>query len=448
MLLNERDARRIADKALTFVKADDAAIRITSTEYSHLRFAANAFLTSGTNENVTVAITSWVGKRRGGASTNDLSDAALKAAVDQAETIARLSPVDVEYMPTLARQTYKPTAAFADSTANISLTNRARQINDAIASSEKAGVVGAGFHQVELTAASRATKNGNFSYQRTSLVSLGMTARMPDGGSSGYFLRNHFDVGRLDTARVAREAIRRAVESQSARELAAGTYPVILESQAVADILGSTYIFDARASDEGRGPFSAPGGTTRLGDRVFDERISIVSDPWRAELPGPQDADDGIPAEVVHLVRNGVLETLENTRFWAAQKKRQPTPGPVNTIVESSAPPSSVEDMIKSSPRALLVGRFWYIRGVDPRTATMTGLTRDGVWLIENGKIVHPVRNFRFNQSIIQMLAPGNVDMIGASERVGPSENQGYDGGLYPALKLRAFNFTSQSEAV
>src|SRR4030095_5325584 len=195
MLLNERDARRIADKALTFVKADDAAIRITSTEYSHLRFAANAFLTSGTNENVTVAITSWVGKRRGGASTNDLSDAALKAAVDQAETIARLSPVDVEYMPTLGRQTYRPTAAFADSTANISLTNRARQINDAIASSEQAGVVGAGFHQVELTAASRATKNGNFSYQRTSLVSLGMTARMPDGGSSGYFLRNHFDVG-------------------------------------------------------------------------------------------------------------------------------------------------------------------------------------------------------------------------------------------------------------
>src|SRR5262245_18044808 len=117
-------------------------------------------------------------------------------------------------------------------------------------------------------------------------------------------------------------------------------------------------------------------------------------------------------------------------------------------ILESSGGTASIDDMIRATDRALLVSRFWYIRDVDPRTATVTGLTRDGVWYVESGKIQHPVRNFRFNQSIVQMLARGNVDSIGVSERVGNSEEQGANPSLYPALKLRAFNFTSQSEAI
>jgi predicted Zn-dependent protease len=116
--------------------------------------------------------------------------------------------------------------------------------------------------------------------------------------------------------------------------------------------------------------------------------------------------------------------------------------------METSARPSTLDEMISSTKRGLLVSRFWYIRGVDPRTQTLTGLTRDGVWLVENGKIQYPVRNFRFNQSIVRMLEPGNVEMIGASERVGSSEGQGGSASLLPPLKLRAFNFTSQSEAV
>jgi predicted Zn-dependent protease len=275
-----------------------------------------------------------------------------------------------------------------------------------------------------------------------------MTSRPPDGSSSGYFLRSHVDASRLDTTRIAREAIRRALESRDARSIPAGVYPVILEPQAVADLMGGIFIFDARSSDEGRGAFSAPGGRTRVGEKVFDERINILSDPWHPEVPGDLATEEGIPAERFYLVRNGVLETLVSRRFWAGQKGRQPTPGPANTILESSVPAVSVDDMIKASDRALLVSRFWYIRIVDPRTAALTGLTRDGVWLVENGRIQHPVRNLRINQSIIQMLAPGNVEMVGAAERVGASEDQGQDSALYPAVKLRAFNFTSQSEAV
>jgi predicted Zn-dependent protease len=448
MLFTESESRGITQKVMGFVKADDAVITVNSGSHSYLRFAANSFQTSGNADNLGVTVRAWIARKRGEAFTNDLSDQALQAAVEQAEAVARLAPVDVEYVPSLGPQVYKPTSPFSEATANVSLAERARRINDAIVASEKAGVISAGFHQIELTARANATKHGNFTYQRTSLISLGMTARMPDGTSSGYFLRNHFDAARFDASRIAREAIRRAVEAKGAKPLAAGQYPVILEVQAVADLWDSTSIFDARAADEGRGAFSAPGSRTRVGEKVFDERISILSDPWRPELPGGQSAQDGIPAQVLYLVRNGVLETLVNSRYWAAQKARQATPGPVNTILESSAAGVSVDDMIKASPRALLVSRFWYIRSVDPRTATMTGLTRDGVWYIENGKIQHPVRNFRFNQSIIHMLAPGNVEMIGASERAGSSEDQGAGGMLVPALKLRAFNFTSQSEAI
>jgi predicted Zn-dependent protease len=116
--------------------------------------------------------------------------------------------------------------------------------------------------------------------------------------------------------------------------------------------------------------------------------------------------------------------------------------------MESSTSPVALEDMIKSMDRGLLLGRFWYIRSLDPRTVTQTGLTRDGIWYIEKGKIQYPVKNFRFNQSVMQLLSPGNVAMIGKPERVGTSEGQGGNSLLLPALKVKQFHFSSQSEAV
>lgn len=447
MLLNETEARTITDKILSFVKANDASVSVSSDKLSHLRFAGNAFLTSGQRLGRGANITVWIEGKRGSSSTNDLDDASLKEMVEQAEQIARLAPVDREYLPTLSPQTYKPVNAFVEATANLSAQNRAKAVGDILAQSEKAGVIAAGFHQARAQAGAFATKNGNFGFERTSVVSLSMTARTADGASSGYFLRSHFDINRLDTARIAREAIRKAIEGRSARTIQPGLYTVVLEPQAVADLLGGlTFGFDARSAEEGRSPYSAPGGKTKRGEKIFDERVSIYSDPWNAELPGSQSAQGGIPAKRIYLVKNGVLENLTYSRFWAKQKNTEPTPGPVNSIMETSAKTSTPEEMISSTNRGLLISRFWYIRSTDPRTASLTGLTRDGVWFIENGKIQYPVKNFRFNQSIIQMLAPGNVEMIGASERVGSGEGGGAS--LLPALKLKTFNFTSQSEAV
>jgi predicted Zn-dependent protease len=449
MLLTEQEARAICEKLLSYVKADDASVGVNSENYGHLRFASNAFTTSGARENVTVGVTVWIDKKRGAASTNEIDDESLKATVALAEQLARISPVDREYMPTLSKQTYKPVDGYAEATSAISATTRAKTINDVIRACEKARVIGAGFHQARASAGASATKNGNFNYERSSLVSLSMTARTVDGTSSGYFLRNHFDVAKLDIKRVAGEAIRKALDSRNPRVLEPGVYPAILEPQAVADLLGFfTFTFDARSAEEGRSPFSAPGGKTKVGEKIFDERINIYSDPWHPELPGSQSAQAGLPAQKIYFVRNGVLENLTYSRFWAKQKGKEPTAGPVNSIIESSQAPVSVEDMIKSMDRGILLGRFWYIRGVDPRVQLQTGLTRDGIWYIENGKIQYPVKNFRFNQSVMQLLAHGNVDMIGKPERVGSSEGQGGNAALLPALKVKEFHFSSQSEAV
>ena len=447
MLLTEQEVKALTDKILSFVTADDASASVGSNKQSNLRFAGNNVLTSGSREGRSANVTVWIGGRRGAASTNDLDDASLKDMVARAEAIAKTAPVDREYLPTLGKQTYKPTSGYVEATANLSLTDRAKQIGAVIAECEKAGVIGAGFHSASVQSGGSATKNGNFEFERSTGVGLSVTARTPDGTSSGYFLRSHHDISKLDTMRIARESIRKAIEGKGARAIDPGIYTVILEPQAVADLLGGFgFGFNARTAEEGRSAFSVAGGKTKLGEKIFDEKITIYSDPWHSELPGSQSAQGGIPAQRIVMVENGVLKNLTYNRFWAKQKGVEPTPGPVNTILETSGPTQTLEEMIKSTERGILVGRFWYIRSTDPRTASSTGLTRDGVWWIENGKIAYPLKNFRFNQSTVRMLAPGNVLAVGKPERVGSSEGGG--GSLLPALKIKEFNFTSQSEAV
>jgi predicted Zn-dependent protease len=446
MLLSKTETKSLCDQMLSFSKADDMEVSVESEEYSHSRFAANGFTTSGRREDFSASVTVWQGSKRGSASSHDLEPASLRRAVEQAEQLAKISPEDKEYVPTLGAQKYLPVSGYTEATANLSLSDRAKAIDAILRDCEKQNVIGAGFHHARSGASGFATRNGNFHFERSSLVSLSVSARTPDGGSSGYFLRNHFDVGKLDTARIAREAIQKTLSSRNPRALEPGVYPVILEAQAAEDLIRLR--FDARSADEGRSPYSTPDGKTKVGQQIFDERLSFYSDPWHPELPGSAAAQAGIPAKKLFLVRNGVLENLEYSRYWARLKGKEPTPGPVNSILESSASPSSLEEMIKSMDRGLLVSRFWYIRSVDPRTALFTGLTRDGLWYIEHGKIQYPVRNFRFNQSVLKLLAPGNVEMIGRSERVSGSESQGNSSSLMPPLKVKEFNFSSLSDAV
>ncbi len=166
---------------------------------------------------------------------------------------------------------------------------------------------------------------------------------------------------------------------------------------------------DARTADEGRSAFSGKDGKTRVGETIVNERLNLYSDPMHPELPSAPSTAEGIPAARLSLIKGGVLENLEYSRFWAQERKREPSPGPVNYIMDSSRPPVSLADMIKNMERGLVISRFWYVRQIDPRAIMLTGLTRDGLWWVEKGQVRYPVRNLRFNQGVLAMLAPWNV---------------------------------------
>jgi len=443
-MLTRDEALTICETVLTHAKAagaEDAAVSLDSAVQSHARFAENRITTSGRADTLDITATVWVGRRRGSATGTDPDAAALKRMADEAVQIARVSPVHREYVPTLGPVEYPETRGFADATADVDLAARAAALDAALAACRTARVTGAGFHTASASATATATANGNRRYFRFSEAGFSMTARSAEGTGSGYFAGDHFDLARLDAKLIAERAVDKAVRSQQPKPIEPGSYPVILEPQAVADLIRFlTSSLDARTAEEGRSAFSMKGGQTRVGEALFDNRISLYSDPMHAELPAVPSTDEGVPASRLSIVKAGVLENLEYSRFWAGEKKRQPTPGPVNYIMESAGPPTAIDAMITGMKRGLLISRFWYVRLVDPRTLVLTGLTRDGLWWVENGQVRHPVRNLRFNQSVLAMLAPWNVEAIGSPQRLSPF--------MVPPLRLGAFAFTSISDAI
>jgi predicted Zn-dependent protease len=204
-------------------------------------------------------------------------------------------------------------------------------------------------------------------------------------------------------------------------------------------------VFDARQADEGRSVFSKRGGGNRIGDQVFDSRITIVSNPAEPNAETDAFTGAGLPVRREVWVENGVLKTLAYSRFWATKQNVVARATPTNFIM--SGGDASLEDLIASVKRGVLITRFWYIRPLNPRIASQTGLTRDGTFLIENGKVTRPVTNFRFNQSLTELLA--NVELLGRPTRVAAMES-GSPGTpvVVPALKVRDFTLASVSEAI
>ena len=443
-MVNRDDALRICETVLAHAKAagaEDATVSLRSTAQQHARFADNRITTSGRAEDLQITTTVWVGRRRGSSIGNDPGADALKQLADEAVQIARVSPVHREYLPTLGPQTYPDHRGYATATANIDLDARAKTLNTMLSTCRSAKIIGAGFHTASELATAEATANGNRRYFRSTNADVSVTARSADGTGSGYFSSDHFDLSKLNAQEVVDQAVNKAVKSRQPKPIEPGTYPVILEAQAVADLVGFlTNALDARTTDEGRSAFSGKDGKGRIGEKIFNEQLNIYSDPMHAELPAAPSTNEGIPAARLSLIRNGVLENLAYSRFWAQEKKKEPTPGPVNYIFESAQAPTSMAAMIKSMERGLLISRFWYVRLIDGRSIMLTGLTRDGVWSIEKGQIRNPVGNLRFNQSVLAMLAPWNVEAIGVSERKAPL--------MVPALKLSGFTFTSVSDAI
>jgi predicted Zn-dependent protease len=184
-----------------------------------------------------------------------------------------------------------------------------------------------------------------------------------------------------------------------------------------------------------------------LGEKILDEHVTLYTDPFHPDAPAAPWTGDGQARKKMDLIKNGVVANLFYDRYWAQQKNVAPVPFPGNCIMEGGT--ASQEDLIKDTKKGILVTRFWYIRAVDPQTQLYTGLTRDATFFIENGKIKHPIKNFRFNESPVIML--NNVETLGKQTRVDVQGGGGGNGGvsfMLPVMRIRDFTFTSLSDAV
>jgi predicted Zn-dependent protease len=445
VVLTRAECEDVVQRALRASKADACRVSVNSTYDTNVRFADNQMSTSGVTDNATLSITSFIGKRSASVLTNDLSQRGVAQAVVQAEALARLAPEDPESLPELGPQRYTEVPAWFDSTAQLSAEDRARAALTALEVSRSArDLQVAGYIECNATARAIGNSAGLFAFHRGTRANYTLTVRTSDGTGSSWSGADENDWSKIDFRAMAARTIERARASREPRAVEPGRYTVIFEPQASADFLGAIRgVLGARAADEGRSAMSKPGGGTKVGERILDARVTLVSDPADPQILNAAFDADGLPLQRETWVENGVLKQLSYDRFWAQRQGVRATGGGGGFGgggggFKMLGGDASIDAMIRGTERGVLVTRLWYLRPVDQRTLVYTGLTRDGTFLIENGRISRSIKNFRFNDSPLLML--NKVEAIGPTQRT--------DGGVFPAIKARDFAFTSLSDAV
>lgn len=441
-LLNTEEAQALLKKVLGFSKADECEVSLNGREGGNIRYALNAVSTAGDINTMDLAVTSVYGKKAGTATINEFDDASLESVVGRSEELAQLAPSNPEYMPMLGPQTFAESITFNADTAAMTPDSRATMVAKSLEVTRQANLTAAGFIENATNFSAVMNSKGLFAYDKGTGVTFSVTTRNEEGSASGYAARGFTNVKKLDTYSATKIAAGKAVSSLGAKAIEPGKYTVILEPVAATYMLENMFRFDARSAEEGRSFLSKKGGGTRLGEQLLDPKVTIYSDPFNPELPASTWSGEGLPHEKTVWIDKGVVKNLSYSRYWAQKKGVNPMPGPSNIIMEGGD--ATIEDMIKSTERGILVSRLWYIRMVDPQTLLLTGLTRDGLFYIEGGKIKFPVKNFRFNESPVIML--NNVDALGKPERSISVES--YRSYLIPPMKLRDFTFSSLSDAV
>ncbi len=441
-MLNKEEAKRICDRVLALSKADECRVSISGSRAGNIRYAQNSGSTAGLNENISMTVSVAFGKRQGTAGVNEFDDRSLERAVRRAEDVARLAPENPEFMPPPGKQDFKASNTFYASTAAIDPDFRAQVASHSIVASRKAKLVTAGFFLDTTGFEAVAASTGLFAHQDYTSASFTCSTRTEDGRGSGWVTRSANDVSRFDARAASEIAIEKALRSVDGKALEPGRYTVILEPAPAGELLGRMFgRMDARNADEGRSFLSKKGGGNRLGEKLFDEQVNVWSDPWDKDVPvQPWDSNNLLARERTSIIKGGRIEALDYSTFWAL-KQGMKAKGRGGNIIMAGGSKSTAE-LIASTKKGILVTRAWYIRDVDAQSLLVTGLTRDGTFYIENGKIKHPIKNFRFNESPVTML--NNIEELGRPEVVA-------DGGLrmmMPAMKIRDFNFTSLSDAV
>jgi predicted Zn-dependent protease len=442
-VMTREEMKAILERVTRLSRGHRCSARLTSSWTGNTRFAANQVSTGGSIENSELSVQSWHDNRHASVTTNDLSNAGLERAVRRAEALARIAPPDPEDMPLLGAQQYRAVDGYFENTAQSTAKDMAQAALSALEVTRKSNdLEAAGYLVIGARAIGLMNTAGLFAYHPSTATNYTLTVRTRDGTGSGFAGADHNDWAQLDFSRVGQRAIEKARASQRPVALEPGRYTTILESQAAGDLnLLLAFGLDAREADEGRSPFTKEGGGNRIGEKVVDERVTILSDPGDPDLLDQPFDDEGFPLQRQEWIKNGVLSQLIYSRFWARKQGRQPT-GPARTL-KMKPGPTTVEEMIRSTERGILVTRLWYLRPVDPRTLLYTGLTRDGTFLIEGGRVARSVKNFRFNDS--PLFALKNLDSIGPLERHATAF---FLQAAMPTIKVRDFAFTSLSDAV
>ncbi len=435
VVLDERVLKAAVDATLSAVKVDDLLIAIHGQRRRHIRFARNGVTTSGDTDEATCYVTCVVGTRHATIEVQGLDQRTLRDAAMRAKASAELMPDDPEFVPYGGKASFPAVPAdFVEKTGLVSAQQAADALLPAITEARSRNLASAGFVDLTDHSYALATKAGFFGTHQTTRAAFSMTARTQDGTGSGWAGREGNSLADLNIARLGLLACDKAERSRSPRALPPGRYPVVLESAAVDTMIGRLAdALELRDAEEGNSPFSAGAGKSRLGERLLGD-LNLVSDPTDRRLPEMPFDPEGTPRSKQVFVEGGVLKSMVCSRYWAKKTNQKATPLPGNLIASGG---KVDREIIQGLDSGLLVSRVWYTNVVDPKTLTLTGLTRDGVFWVEGGHIVDSVNNFRFNQSLIAMF--------NETEAYGPAERIGH---LAPSLRCSSFHMSTKSDAI
>jgi PmbA protein len=430
---------QVVDAARSLGVTEVEAILETSDD-ALTRFANNTIHQNVAERVRHLSVRPIIDGRTARATTNRLDRDGIRDVVAQSIAIARLTEPDPELLPLAECAPYEHVNRFSEATAEATPTLRARAVADAIRVVEEAGHTAAGIYSTSHTAFSILNSRGLSASYAETMARFSITAMA--GDSSGWAKASAVNLADLDPLALARSAANKAAASARPREVAPGRYTVILEPAAVLDLAGQMFgDFSATAIRDDRSFL-----TGRLGQKIFGENITIHDDATHPLQAGAPFDGEGVPRRRLTLVENGVVRQVAYSRHAAAVAGEEPTghgfplpnehgEAPVNIVFAGGDVP--VERMIAETPRGILVTRLWYIREVDPYQKIFTGMTRDGTFLVENGQVVCGVRNYRFNQSLVELLS--NVEALSPAVRASGEET--FDM-VVPAMKAHGFNFT------
>jgi PmbA protein len=447
-MLEHHQAHELSQQVLRRCGKNKAEVVLVYKDQALTRFANNAIHQNVAENNLTIYLRLLEGKRLGMASTNRQDPATLDDLVGRARANAKASPEDLNFPGLAEPENYTPVDCFDNLTAEYSPQKRADQVGTVCRLAREKGFNASGVFSTGLNCFAVANSQGIFAYHSITEADFQTVIMTED--SSGRAQASGWKVSNLDPQSIGKEAINKAQRGRKPKTIEPGQYPVILDPYASYDLLDMLNMY-------GMGGQTVLDGRSWMNDRMGEQAMSPSVSIWDDGLdllgmPMPFDSE-GVPKQKVEIVTQGEIKGPVYDRYTASKAETSSTGhalppqvppfmrfiGPIGLNLFMASGQTSLEDMIRTTPRGLYITRFWYTRLVHPRECIVTGMTRDGVFMIENGEIAYPVKNLRFTQSYVQALA--KVESIGRDTRLLKSE-YGSHAKFIPALKLGSFNFT------